>query len=52
MLIKKEDGTEDSLKSKLQDVKQREHEHFNPQNNGIFSQILPRGHTSLALGEH
>lgn len=50
--MKKEDRTEDSVKSKLQDEKEWEHEHVNPQSNGIFSQILSRCHTSLALGEH
>lgn len=52
MVIKKEDKTEDSVKSNLQDERQREHEHFNPPNNDIFSQFLSKCHTSLALGEN
>lgn len=52
MLIKREDRTEDSVKSNLQDENQRVHEHLNLQNDGIFSRFLSRGHTSLALGEN
>lgn len=50
MLIKKDDRTEDSVKSNLPDEKQREREHFNLQNDGIIRQFLSRG-PSLALGE-
>lgn len=46
MLIKREDRTEDSVKSNPQDEKQRVYEHLNLQNDGIFSHFLSRGHTS------